>query len=183
MALKSTVFKAQLQISDLDRGYYATHALTLARHPSETDERMMLRVLAFALNADPQLAFGGDVSAADEPSLWLRDLTGAIGCWIEVGLPEPKILRKAAGRSSAVQVYAYGRAADLWWKEHQRALDEIDALSVWKIPPAVSLALAAFAERSMQLQCLIQDGDITLSNAGTSVPVERIAWKAATAKY
>ena len=172
MALKSTVFKAQLQVADLDRPHYATYALTLARHPSETDERMMLRLLAFALNADPQLAFAGDVGAAEEPSLWLRDLTGTIDCWIEVGLPEPKLLRRAAGRSARVLVYAYGRAAQLWWNEHRHALEQIDTLAVWQIAPATSTALAALAERAMQLQCLIQDGDVTLSTAHGSVAVE-----------
>jgi len=100
MALKATIFKAELQVSDLDRGYYDTHALTLARHPSETDERMMVRMLAYALHADPALAFAGDVATDDEPGLWRRDLTGAIEQWIEVGLPEPRVLRRAAGRAA-----------------------------------------------------------------------------------
>src|SRR5476651_2124506 len=99
MALKATIFKADLQIADMDRGYYRDHALTLARHPSETDERMMVRLLAFALNADENLAFGKGLSAEDEPALWLRDLTGAIGLWIEVGLPDEKAVRKACGRA------------------------------------------------------------------------------------
>jgi uncharacterized protein YaeQ len=173
MALKSTVFKADLQVSDLDRHYYQSHALTLARHPSETDERMMVRMLAFALNADPALGFGGDVSAQDEPSLWIKDLTGAIRLWIEVGLPEPRLLRKAAGRSESVMVYAYGRAADLWWKDSAGVLGQIDSLAVWKIPPTTSQPLAALARRSMQLQCLVQDGDATLSDESVSVPIER----------
>jgi len=179
MALKSTVFKAELQVSDLDRHYYASHALTLARHPSETDERMMVRVLAFALNADPALNFGGDVSAQDEPSLWIKDLTGAIRCWIEVGLPEPRLLRKAAGRSESVMVYAYGRGADLWWADSRSVLEQLDRLTVCRIPPSTSMALAALARRSMQLQCLMQDGDVTLSDASSSVVIERIVLKAA----
>ncbi|MBC7780655.1 MAG: YaeQ family protein [Proteobacteria bacterium] len=179
MAIKSTVFKAELQVNDLDRHYYQTHALTLARHPSETDERMMIRLLAFALNADPQLAFGGDVGTQDEPSLWCKDLTGAIRSWIEVGLPEPRLLRKAAGRSDTVMVYAYGRAADLWWNEHRNLLSPIDALAIWKIPTTTSLALAALARRSMQLQCLVQDGDATFSDGATSVTVERVELKPA----
>jgi len=179
MALKSTVFKADLQVNDLDRHYYQTHPLTLARHPSETDERMMIRMLAFALNADPALAFGGDVSAQDEPSLWIKDLTGAIRLWVEVGLPEPRLLRKAAGRSDSVMVYAYGRSADLWWKDSMGLLEQVDSLAVWKIPQTTSLPLAALARRSMQLQCLIQDGDATLSDDAASVTVERVLLKAA----
>lgn len=173
MALKATICKAELQISDLDRHYYETHALTLARHPSETDERMMLRVLAFALHADPALAFGGGLSTTDEPALWLKDLTGIIELWIEVGLPEPKLLRKAAGRANKVVVYTYGRGADIWWGQHGDDLQKIEKLTVYKIPPATSQALAALAERSMQLQCLIQEGDVTLSSAEATVTVAR----------
>jgi uncharacterized protein YaeQ len=178
MALKSTVFKAELQVSDLDRHHYATHSLTLARHPSETDERMMARLLAYALNADEMLAFAGDVSAQDEPSLWIKDLTGSISLWIEVGLPEPRLLRKAAGRSDAVMVYAYGRGADLWWADAEGTCTQIDCLSVWKLPQVTSQALAALANRSMRLQCLVQDGDITFSDASTTVHVECIPLKA-----
>src|ERR1700686_5331137 len=99
MALKSTIFKAELQVSDLDRDHFATHALRIARHPSETDERMMVRVLAFALHADDALEFGRGLSAENEPDLWQRDLTGAIERWIEVGLPDEREVRKASGRA------------------------------------------------------------------------------------
>jgi uncharacterized protein YaeQ len=181
MALKATVFKAELQVSDLDRGYYETHALTLARHPSETDERMMVRMLAFALHANPALAFAGDVAADDEPGLWQRDLTGAIDHWIEVGLPDARTLRRAAGRSRAVTVHAYGRGADLWWSGARAELESIDALAVWRIAPPTSQGLAALAQRTMRLQCLVQDGDITFSDENTSVTVERLPLKASTA--
>ncbi len=178
MALKATVFKAELQVNDLDRGYYETHALTLARHPSETDERMMVRMLAFALHADSTLAFAGDVSHDDEPALWARDLTGAIDHWIEVGLPDARTLRRAAGRSRAVTVHAYGRGADLWWSGARAELESIDALAVWRVALHTSQALAALAQRTMRLQCLVQDGDITFSDDSTSVTVERSPLKA-----
>src|SRR3954469_6973005 len=119
MAIKATVFKAQLQVSDLDRGHFATHALTLARHPSETDERMMVRLLAFALDADERLEFGRGLSAEDETDPTLTDLTGAIELWIEVGLPDEREIRKAAGRARHVKVYLYGgRAASMWWRQN-----------------------------------------------------------------
>jgi uncharacterized protein YaeQ len=105
--------------------------------------------------------------------LWLKDLTGIIELWIEVGLPEPKLLRKAAGRANKVVVYTYGRGADIWWGQHGDDLQRIDKLTVCKIPPATSQALAALAERSMQLQCLIQEGDVTLSSEAAAVAVER----------
>ncbi|MBP8898782.1 MAG: YaeQ family protein [Sulfuritalea sp.] len=163
MALKSTIFKAELQIADLDRNYYQNHALTVARHPSETDERMMVRVLAFALYADSALAFGKGLSAEDEPDLWRKDLTGAIELWIEVGLPDEKRIRRACGRARQVVVLSYGgRVADMWWQQNQAALKRQDNLAVINLSPEDSRALAALAARGMQLQCTLQDGEAWL---------------------
>lgn len=173
MALKSTIFKAALQISDLDRNYYATHALTIARHPSETDERMMVRILAFALNADDALAFGKGISSDDEPALWRKDLTGSVELWIEVGLPDEKLLRRACGQANQVMVYTYGgRGADLWWEQNCDKLERQERLAVYNIPLETSRALAALAERNMQLQCTIQDGQIWFSQGDETVQLE-----------
>jgi uncharacterized protein YaeQ len=171
MALKSTIFKAALQVADMDRGYYADHALTIARHPSETDERMMLRVLAFALNAGSGLAFGNGLSAADEPDLWQRDLTGAIGLWIEVGQPDEKRVRRACGRAAQVVVYAYGRGVALWWNRSRAALERMRNLSVLSVPVAASENLATLARRTMQLQCTIQEGHVWLGDGDQAVEV------------
>ena len=161
MALKSTIFKAELQVSDLDRGHFATHALTLARHPSETDERMMVRLLAFALDANERLEFGRGLSSEGEADLALTDLTGAIELWIDVGLPDEREIRKAAGRARAVKVYLYGgRAASLWWRQNEAALARLDNVSVLEVPEDISRALASEARRTMQLDCTIQEGDI-----------------------
>ena len=130
MALTATIFKVDLTISDLDRGYYATHALVLARHPSETDERMMVRMLAFALNADEALEFGKGLSNEDEPALWRKDLTGIIEQWIEVGLPDEKAVRKACGRATQVLLYTYGRGATKWWQDNSDAMARPDNLTV-----------------------------------------------------
>ena len=131
MALKSTIFKLELQVTDLDRNYYQNHALTVARHPSETDERMMARVLAFALYADPALSFGKGLSSEDEPDLWRKDLTGAIELWIEVGLPDERRIRRACGRARQVAVLTYGgRVADMWWQQNQAALQRQDNLTI-----------------------------------------------------
>lgn len=163
MALKSTIFKAELQIADLDRGYYASHALTLARHPSETDERMMLRLLGYALFAHEALGFGKGLSTDDEPDLWRKDLTGAIELWIEVGLPDEKRLRRASGRAQRVVVLAYGgRAAEIWWQQNQSALRKLEKLTVLDLPTEATEALAGLAERSMRLQCTIQEGEVWL---------------------
>jgi uncharacterized protein YaeQ len=164
MAQKATIFRAELAVADLDRGYYGTHALTLARHPSETDERMMVRLLAFALHADDALAFGRGLASEDEADLTQKDLTGAIRLWIDVGLPDEKSLRRAAGRAERVVVYAYGgRAVDLWWAKSRETLGRLANFAAYNVAQDTSRALAALAQRTMQLQCTIQDGEIWFS--------------------
>lgn len=173
MALKATIFKAELQVSDLDRGHFATHALTIARHPSETDQRMMVRLLAFALNAHELLEFGRGLSAEDEPDLVQRDLTGAIELWIDVGLPDEREVRKAAGRAKRVIVYTYGgRAAALWWSQNGAALGRLANLSVVDIPEETSTALGAMAGRTMKFDCTIQEGQVWLSHEGSTLHFE-----------
>jgi uncharacterized protein YaeQ len=167
MALKSTIFKAELQVSDLDRAHFATHAVTLARHPSETDERMMVRLLAFALDADERLEFGRGLSAEGEADLVLADLTGAIELWIDVGLPDEREIRKAAGRARGVKVYLYGgRAAALWWRQNEAALERLANVRVLEVPEEVSRTLAAGAQRTMRIDCTVQDGEIWWSVPG-----------------
>ena len=170
MALKATIFKAELNISDMDRQYYGDHTLTIARHPSETDERMMVRLLAFALHASEALTFGRGISTDDEPDLWQKDLTGAIECWIDVGLPDEKLIRKACGRARQVYVYTYGgRGADIWWGQSSSKLERLDNLTVMNIPLATTQAMAKLAQRNMSLQCTIQDGEIWLSGGDETV--------------
>jgi uncharacterized protein YaeQ len=182
MALKATICKAALQIADMDRNYYGEHALTVARHPSETDERMMVRLLAFALNAHEHLAFGKGLSETEEPDLWQKDLTGAIEHWIEVGQPDEKRLLRACGRSDRVTVYAYGNRADLWWSALADGLARAKNLAVWRIPAAASRSLEKLAARTMQLQCTVQEGQLWFSNAAETVQVEPVALKAAGIK-
>jgi uncharacterized protein YaeQ len=179
MALKATIFKIELQLADLDRGYYQSHALTLARHPSETDERMMMRVIAFALRADPALEFGKGLSTDDEPDLWRKDLTGAIEEWIEVGLPDEKRLRRACGRSAAVIVLAYGgRAAEVWWEQNQAALRKLDKLTVINLPPVQTEALAQCVTRTMQVNCTVQEGELWLVIDGATLHLTPETWLA-----
>jgi len=172
MAIKATVFKAALQIADMDRHYYADHALTLARHPSETDERMMVRLLAFALYADELLTFGKGMSSGDEPDLWQKDLTGAIERWIDVGLPDERAIRKACGRADQVVVISYGRAANIWWNENRDKLQRLNNLTVLNLTSETTLALAALANRNMQLQCTIQEGHIMMTSDAGMIEIE-----------
>ncbi|MNK21862.1 YaeQ protein [compost metagenome] len=163
MALTATIRKAELQISDMDRGYYASHSLTLAQHPSETDDRLMVRLLAFALNADDRLEFGRGLSVDDEPDLWRRDYTGDIELWIELGQPDESRLRKAAGRARAVQLVTYGgRAADIWWDRNASALKKLALLEVMDLPGEFVTEWGAQIERTMRWDVLIQDGEVQL---------------------
>lgn len=172
MAVGAKVHKAQLQVSDLDRHHYGTHSLVLAQHPSETDERVMLRVLAFALFADERLEFGRGLSTDDEPDLWRKDLTGAIEQWIELGQPDESRVRKACGRAREVVVITYGgRAADLWWEKNAASLDRCRNLTVLDIAPEVSRALAARLARGMDLQAVVQDGHVQLVDGDTVLEV------------
>jgi uncharacterized protein YaeQ len=173
MALKSTIFKVTLGVADVGRGYYRDHELTIARHPSETDERMMVRVLAFALHADDALSFGRGLSVDDEPDLWRRDLTGTIEHWIDVGLPDERDVRKACGRAKAVDVLAYGgRATELWWQDAQARLSRQDRLAVTEVPSESTRALAGMVDRFMRLQVTIQDDHVLVADGTASVGVE-----------
>ena len=175
MALKATVHRAALQVSDLDRHYYASHALTLAQHPSETDARLMVRLLAFGLFADERLEFGRGISSEGEPDLWRRSLTGEIEHWIELGQPDEADVRRACGRARRVTVVGYsGRGFGLWWDKNSAALGRCLNLDVVELPAGSAEALAPLLARGMDLQCLIQDGEVQLmgeAESATVVPV------------
>ncbi|QDX80259.1 hypothetical protein B9N43_02655 [Denitratisoma sp. DHT3] len=173
MALKSTVFKAALNIADMDRNYYAEHGLTLARHPSETDERMMVRLLAFVLAADERLEFGRGISADDEPALWLKEYSGEVRLWIEVGQPDERLLRRASSRAAEVMVLAYGgRAMDAWWAKEGDAIGRLSNVRVLAVDDETCAGLAALTRRTMELQCTIQDGHVWLTDGERTVAVE-----------
>lgn len=173
MAIKATIFKADTQIADMDRNYYADHTLTLARHPSETDERMMVRLLAFVLCAHEQLAFAQGMGVDDEPDLWQRDLTGAIDLWIDVGLPDEKWVRKACGRAARVLLFTYGaRAPEVWWEQNKGKLAKLDNLMVVNLASEATQALAALAQRTMRLQCTLQDGQVWITDGSETVHIE-----------
>ena len=172
MALNATIYKAELQVSDMDRHYYATHALTVARYPSETAERLMVRLLAFALYADDRLEFGKGLSDEDEPALWRKAYTGEIEQWIELGQPDEARIRKACGRAQQVVVINYsGHSADIWWDKIGGSLGRNRNLTVLDIPAATVDMLAAMSERGMRLQCLIQDGELQLIAGDLTLPI------------
>jgi uncharacterized protein YaeQ len=185
MAIKSTIYKAQLQIADMDRPLYADHSLTLARHPSETDERMMMRLLAFALcvpidDMRGRLEFAAGLSDPDEPDLWQKDLTGELMQWIEVGLPDERRLAKACGRAERVRLWAYASNTPIWWQGITNKVARLSNLEVWQVPADASRELASLAARGMQLQITVQEGQIWVGDASRSVSLEPVCLKAST---
>lgn len=172
MALKATIFKVTMQIADMDRHYYADHVLTVASHPSENEERLMTRLLAFALNAHERLEFANGLSDQDEPDMWLKELTGDIGLWIMVGQPDEKAILKACGRSNQVRVYTQRSKADAWWASASAKLERAHNLSIFKFDADAIEALAKLTDRSMNLLYTIQDGEIWVRNEQDGVQVE-----------
>ncbi len=180
MALKSTICKASVDLADIDRSRYGRHALTLALHPSETAERLAVRLLAHALHApaddaDGQLEFGRGVSDSDEPALWRHDLGGRLVHWIDVGQPDDRRLARACARADQVDVYCYAAAAPVWWRGVAAKVERLRNLAVWQLPPAQSQALAALAGRSMAWQVTVQDGVVWVADARDSVELHPIA--------
>jgi uncharacterized protein YaeQ len=176
MAIKATIYKASIELSDLDRHVYADHALTIARHPSETDERMLVRLLAFALNVPTNpdhgtLEFAKDMWDPDEPALWRKDLTGRIAHWIEVGQPEDKRIMRACGAAGRVSVYSFSSSTPIWWKDIQNKITRAQNLSVWQVPAEQSQGLARLAQRGMRLQVTVQDGAVWVGDGEHSLEV------------
>lgn len=169
MALKASIYKAEVQLADMDRHHYADLSLTIARQPSETDERMMVRVLMYALYAQEGIALAKGLSDVDEPEIWVRDMTGAIKLWIDLGQPDDTRLRKACGRAEQVVVVCYSSSCDVWWRQIENKLTRLRNLTVLRLPAQTAQDLAALAERTMRLQCLVQDGVATLSTESTAV--------------
>lgn len=164
MALKSIIYKADCQIADMDREYYQPHSLTIALHPSETEERMMVRLLAFMLNAHEHLQFTRGLSTEDEPDLWQLSLIGDIELWIDVGMPDEKRIRKASNRADKVIIYSYGGRNTVWWKQIQPKLERFTNLTVINLPKPATDKLLLLAKRNMQLHISRQDGQIWVSD-------------------
>ncbi len=172
MAIKSTIYKADIQISNMDTYYFESHNLTIARHPSESVERMMIRILAFALHANEYMAFTKGLNADDEPELWQKSLSDEIEVWIDLGQPDEKRLRKACGRAKKVYIFTYNyRSALVWWEQIKNKLSRFDNLTIVAITDESFTAMGEMAKRSMQLQYMIQDGEVLLTNGESSLTI------------
>lgn len=170
MALKASICKVELSIADMDRHYYQSHSLTLAQHPSETDERLMLRLLVFALNADENLQFTKGLSTDDEPDIWQKDLSGTIDHWIELGQPDEKRIKKALGRASKVTIVCYGGAGEVWLKQQQDK-GYINKVALWHVSSKECKQLGLLLEKNMTLNCTIQEGTAWLSSDSQSAEI------------
>lgn len=177
MATKPTVYKAKLSVANVDAGNYADYQLTLTCHPSETEERLMMRVLAFALNASERLEFGNAISEQNEPDLRETSLAGDTELWIQVGNPDDRNIAKACGKARRVIVYCYNQQPRQWWERTAPKLARQRNLEVYLVEPGTAKELSRLADRSMNLQVIIQDGEASFhaDSGGVSVPIERLA--------
>ena len=178
MAQKSTIYKVELSVSDMDRHYYETHRLTVAKHPSETDERLMVRILAFALNAHEQLEMTKGLSTDDEPDIWQKSLGGELELWVALGLPSAKVVRQSCCKADKVCIYSYGgKPAEMWWEKIKNSTTRFDNLQVVNLSQADTGDLAELANRSMKLHVNIQEGEVMVSVDDKTVYVTPIVWK------
>lgn len=176
MAANATIYKTSLNIANMDTHYYAEHELTIAKHPSESDLRLMVRVIAFVLNASEDLAFSKGIAQDDEPDIWEKKLDGDIRLWIDLGQPDEKRIRKACGRADEVIIYTYQEgAATSWFQQVESKLKRFKNLRVINLK--IKGDIEALAQRSMKLQCNITDGELSLLLDELSVEITEEVWK------
>ena len=173
MAIKPTIYKARISLSDLERDYYDSISLTIAQHPSETLERMMVRVLAFCINAQEDMELTKGLDEVDEPDLWVKTMDEQIKLWIDVGEPAPERVKKACNRSEAVKVYTFNTKSDVWWSQGEAKFSRLNA-SFYRFPWGKIEELAKLVKRTMDLSITIT-GDSAYV-AGDSGEVE-VSWE------
>ena len=180
MAQNATIYKVELSVSDMDRHYYETHKLTVAKHPSETDERLMVRIVAFALNAHENLEMTKGLSTDDEPDIWQKSLSGELDVWVALGLPSEKVMRQSCSKAEKVMVYPYGgKTAEVWWDKIKNSTTRFNNLQVVHFSETDTSALAKLANRAMKLQVNIQEGEVMISVGDNIVYVTPTKWKSA----
>ncbi len=172
MALKATILKANIELADMDRNYYDSLQLTIAQHPSETEQRMMVRLIAYILNAHQDLQFGKGVSDEDEAAIWQINYSDEIALWIELGQLDEKRLKKASNRAKQVKLYCYGSSATTWWSQNETALAKYDKLAIEQFEQETCDALVKLVSRNMEFQCSIQDGQLWLTCGDDTLLIE-----------
>ncbi len=174
MALKPTIYKIALQLANSDRAHYAEAGLTIARHPSETTDRLMARLLGFALNHSKDLEFTRGLSTSDEPEIWQHSRDGRIEHWIELGQPEEPRLRKALSRAERISVYSYGASTPTWWKKHGDAIGALPRTEVWQLPWDEISTLGAALTRNAQISISVSGGHVYAEVEGTTADFELV---------
>ena len=177
MALKAKIYKATINLADMDREYYDTINLTIAQHPSETDQRMMVRLIAFILNAHEDLQFGKGLSDEDEAAIWQINYSSVIDLWVELGQIDNKRLKKACSRSKKVKLYCYGSSVDIWWSQNQSKMRQFEQLTIEQFSTETTDALVKLVDRNMDFQCSIQDGQLWLNSGDETLLIETISLK------
>jgi len=164
MAQKATIYKADVNLANMDLGVYLDQGLTVAQHPSETLQRMMLRIVAWAMHGNEQLSFTKGLSDEDEPDLWQVNYSDEIELWIDLGLPDEKRIKKGSVRAQQSVIFAYGEnAAAQWWNQQKSTANKFNNLTVYLVNDETMTALADLVTRTMQLQFSISEGEIWLS--------------------
>ena len=163
MALPSTVYRVNIQLSDVDRGIYESLQATVARHPSETEERLVARLLAYALFFEPELTFTKGIGSGDEPDLWLKGPDDRVLLWVEVGLPEPDRLIKACRHAAQVALIACGRALPSWEQQHLSKLEGVPNLSLIRFEQVFINSLVSKLDRSINWSITITDSNLYLN--------------------
>ena len=174
MALKPTIYKAQVELADSDRNCFDSLSLTIAQHPSETVERMAARLLAYCLNASRGVEFTRGLSTTEEPDIWRHSDSGELDLWIEIGQPEEPRLRKACGKAGAVKVYAFGKSANTWWQLNGEVISALPRLEVWQFGWEETQALAGLMDRTMQWNVSVVGGVVYVDNGKESVSLEPV---------
>ncbi|NRA84971.1 MAG: YaeQ family protein [Gammaproteobacteria bacterium] len=178
MATKATIFKANINVADMDREVYLDKNLTVAQHPSETVQRMMLRIVAWALNANDQLGFTKGLSDEDQPDLWQVSYSDEIELWVDLGTPDEKRIKKGSVRGKKSVIYTYGEnSARNWWKQQQSNARKFKNLEVYFIDDQSMTALADAATRTMNLQFTIQGGEVWLNTDNETIELNIEAWQ------
>jgi uncharacterized protein YaeQ len=173
MALGSTIYKIDINLSNFNTHYYEDFNLTLAKHPSENESRMMYRLLAFLYCAHTDLKFTKGLSGIEEAELWQKNYTGEIIQWIDLGLPDMKRIRQACGKSQSVKVFTYHQNKALeWYQKNKSDFDRNKKLDVYHFNVSENGPIDKFVTKSMRLSCIIEEQQMYLSDDNERIGIK-----------
>lgn len=176
MAIKPTIYKLRMAISDFNRDYYDTVNLTIALHPSEKVERMMARIVAYCLNAQENMTFTKGLSEIEEPDIWVKALDDQISLWIDMGEPAPDRIKKSSRQAALVKVYSFNSKSDTWWEQSKNKVQQYTNVQIYQLDWQQIQTLATFVQRSMDWSLSIS-GDtvyIAAENEGCEMLIKAL---------